>query len=262
LLEIKSVPTNALIIIEDVIHLTKKEETLLRYYLNEYAHHKTLKIFCVGHTLFKTSLYGIISLFNFIVFTSSSSNVPLLKQALRYFTLTKDEISEYLNLFESVNKQGLYYYLDCQTVAFKAFSMQDSGCSGDNNKLKRPYEKESAVNVSGLGFGEDQNKKFEKSFLDRGCALFEDHPLKHKARGILSIVTRALPFKVLSDTDITVSFFSADKCLRRKISLVDYIQSLLDAESGPPEQQFRVLHTYIQSKCQIPKALILNKHFK
>jgi len=281
LLEIKTVPCDAVIIIEDVINLSKKEETILRYYLNEYAHHKTLKLFCVGHTLFKTSLYGIIALFNFIIFTSSSSNVPLLKQALRYFTLSKEEVNDYLALFASVNRQGLYYFLDCQTVSFSAFCVDlEKSVDGNiphkrNKNLKKDktsadshnsFKEGSSVagrlpSVGGV-LGEEQNKKFEKSFLDRGCALFEDHPSKHKARGILSIVARALPLKSLSDIDLTVSFSERNGYLKRKISLIDYIHNLLDPDSKSPEAEFKILHSYISSNCQIPKALILNKHFK
>lgn len=240
-----TIPERSVIIVEDIINMSKEEEVILRFYLNEYAHHKTLKIFCVGHTLYKTGLYGMLSLFNYILFTATPSNLPLLKQALAYFRLEKDEVQEYVEQFSDRKNLGQYYYLDCQEMKMKSFELGSAA-------RRRTVGPEGDVDETHA----QTVRRREKGLLERFGSFFEDHPEKVKARSLLCIIIRAVPESLVRDIDLTVEFASATG--RKNISLIDYISNLLELNRRLDAEQ-QVLHNFIKSKCQLPKYLVTNR---
>ena len=315
--DITNVPENATLFVEDIIHLTKAEEIALRYYLNDHVHHRKLKIFCVGHTLFKTSLFGVVSLFNYVIFTSCPSNVPLLKQTLTYFRLEPETIAEYLEKFETStqNKPDHYFFLNCAKlqlgamfipdykkfvasqkgqkriktlVDFYRARVKDGGGGGDpgqqqqqafSNFSLKNHDNRDTENFTELGC---ENKKAEKQVLERAKLIFDDHPHKSKALSLLSIITCAIPPSCLKIADLTIRFQRQNTSASKYISLIDYIECLLQSpnsflskEALPgarsaaavvdvtnQTKDFTVLHHFISSFCHLPRSLILNKAFK
>jgi len=238
-------PERSIVVVEDIINMSKDEEIIFRYFLNEHAHHKTLKMFCVGHTLYKTSLYGMLSLFNYILFTSTPSNIPLLKQTLAYFRIEKDQIDEYVETFGDKKSFGHYYYLDCQSMTMSSLDASSGFKGGGTSNL-------------GSDDHEAKQKRREKLLLERFGLFFEDHPEKIKAKALLSILLRAIPESVVRDVDCTARF--QHKRGEKYISLIDYISLLLDTKAGTIlEREQQVLHLYIKSKCQLPRYLVLNR---
>lgn len=264
--ELREPPQNAVVVVEDIIHLTKDEEVKFRYYLNEHAHHRTLKIFCVGHTLFKTSLYGMLPLFNYILFTATPSNLPLLKQALTYFRLEKADIESYVEKFSdpAVNKFGKYYYLNCHEMKMKQLDVSAVSQAAASRREARPRSR-SQLELTDGGGGASRN---ERQLVERFGAFFEDHPEKVKARSLLGIFVKAVPEQCLRDLDLTVKFKrrgggrGAAKTEEHNVSLIDYINSLLDSSQGEPERDQLVLHAYLANKCTVPKYFVVNKRFK
>lgn len=237
--------------------MTKEEEVVFRYFLNEHAHHKTLKMFCVGHTLYKTSLYGMLSLFNFVLFTSTPSNIPLLKQTLAYFRLEKEQILEYVELFSSRKCLGRYYYLDCQDMKMHSYrSATAAGLPPGRSTVERggPSEEEDD--------DEARRKRREKGLQERFGSFFEDHPERVKARALLCILLRALPETMVRDVDLSAKFVhrrGGDK----HVSLIDYISLLLENRGcGVIDSEQQVLHEYIKTKCRLPRYLVLNRRLR
>jgi hypothetical protein len=110
--KINSIKDNSIVIVEDIITLTTKEEVQLRQLLNWQAHHKQLKVFCVSHNIFKTKLFNTISYFQYVVFTSALSNLAVMKNCLRYFQVVPEvweQLQSKIKLFEG--KQGTYFFL-------------------------------------------------------------------------------------------------------------------------------------------------------
>ena len=236
-------PERSIVVVEDIINMSKEEEIIFRYFLNEHAHHKTLKMFCVGHTLYKTSLYGMLSLFNYILFTSTPSNIPLLKQTLAYFRIEKNQIEEYVETFGDKRCIGHYYYLDCQSMTMSSLDFS-GGSQGQSQSL-------------GYDDQETKQKRREKMLLDRFGLFFEDHPEKVKAKALLSILLRAIPESVVRDIDCTARFQHGHG--EKYISLIDYISILLDDKAGNiSEREQQALHMYIKSRCRLPNYLVLN----
>ena len=118
--KINTIKDGSLVIVEDIITLSTKEEVSLRQLLNWQAHHKQLKVFCVSHNIFKTKLFNTISYFQYVVFTSSLSNLTVIKNCLNYFQVAPevwDQLQTKIKLFDS--KQGVYFFL----IPTKEFSM-------------------------------------------------------------------------------------------------------------------------------------------
>lgn len=308
LLDIKNSPVNATLFLEDIIHLTTKEEILLRYYLNEFAHHRKLKIFCVGHLLYKTSLYGVASLFNFIVYSACTSNIPLLKQTLQVFAVEPDRVSEYLEKFQVFNNHNYYYYFNCENYQFKLMYLPKHGplryssAAASTTTTTTKGKSSKKQKIASVEMNEQENfeleaasKKVEKQLVERGKLIFEDHPAKNKALSLLSIIGLGLPSHIFRLHDLTVSFYRKSSLTpknnngtRKNISLIDYIEFLLrPTKKSAPDQNlgetiyagsgtqrrsiasttqaienhdFKVLHNFVISRCELPKTLILNKN--
>jgi len=81
---------------EDIIHITKRDVQQLRTAINYQAHHKTQKIICASHAIYKTQFYSLLGFFNFIIFTSSIANVPTLRNVFNYFKVSKREIKKWI----------------------------------------------------------------------------------------------------------------------------------------------------------------------
>ena len=81
------------IFVEDVNHLNKKSEAMLRQWLNYHAHHDKLRVYMIGHSIYKTSVCTMLPLFNYIVFTATISNVPLMRQCAQYFRINNTELA-------------------------------------------------------------------------------------------------------------------------------------------------------------------------
>ena len=95
--ELEDAVKKSCVIVEDIIHISIKDEEKLRYAINYQAHHKTQKIICASHAIFKTKIFSLLGYFNFIIFTSAIANIPTLRNILNYFKVEKSEINRWLN---------------------------------------------------------------------------------------------------------------------------------------------------------------------
>lgn len=249
--KINSIRDNSLVIVEDIITLTNKEEVNLRQLLNWQAHHKQLKVFCVSHNIFRTRLFNTISYFQYVVFTSALSNLAVIKNCLRYFQVAPevwDQLQSKIKLFEG--KQGIYFFFDTNKRAFYATnSLTDT----DGTRLLANAEK----------LTDSSQQKIEKcrqSLQKRFELFFKGRENSSQANAVFSILVNCLNPDHVRLVDLTLKFNSA-KGIQR-VSLVDYINSLLDSQAKlEPDQSQMVVHNYIKSHCTIPKIFLLNKFF-
>ena len=120
---IKNVKKNSFIIVEDVINMKKDEEIDLRKAINYTVHHNKCKLFCVSHTITKTGIYSMVSLFNYIIFTGSPSNLPVMRTCLRYFKIENEIVAKWLTFVKKLGKRNTstwdpYYFFDCTKMIF------------------------------------------------------------------------------------------------------------------------------------------------
>jgi len=251
ILTLKKVSKKSVVIIEDIITMTKDEEICMRKYLNYFAHHRQLKIFCVCHTVHKTRIYSMLPLFNYIIFTSSSSNIPVIRFTMQYFKIEKDKVLEWMDNYNKLNVRGGligdYYFFDCTQMIFY--------------KTKIDFEK--AIVVGRLNDDDenrsDSNAPTEAGLVTRFDNFFEGNPLRSSACAIFSIIIKVLPLTTVRDFDLTVNFV-AKNGIEKRISLVDYVHSLLTSDK-PVTDACLLLHEYVSRRCKIPTFFVVNQQF-
>ena len=131
---LESVEPGSYVIIEDIIHLSKKDEQSLRSVLNYGAHHNKLRVLCVAHLLYRTSLLTLVPLFNYLIFTMSNSSRGLIKTAATYgFNLDSEKASKWVEAFSRLclkhgeQVEGKCIFISCNSVKmfFKLESTDD-----------------------------------------------------------------------------------------------------------------------------------------
>lgn len=249
---------NSTIFVEDVINLEKDEEIKLRTLLNYDGHHKSQKIFCVAHTITKNGIYGMLSLFHYLVFTSSASNIPVLRNCLRYFKIEPQMTEEWINQFKNLGgkKKSHYFFFNCNQMKFyfapnifntKSYRLIGNGGSEEENVENLTEEQERKIIIKNLV------TKFEK--------LIESESLRVQALSIFDMIINCINVRRVSEADLSLSFISSEtKFSSKKISLVDYIITLLTPNKFV-QKDLQVVHNYITSLCVIPKIFVKNNNF-
>lgn len=245
--QMDTIPRKSIIIIEDVISMTPFQANALRQAVNYNAHHKKQKIYVITHHVFKTSVYQLISYFNYIVFTASHSNIPLVKIILRYFHLPKDEIDRATSLIKNTHYVYFVFNVDNHRF-FKADSIKQMLLGN----LKDTHG-DSVTGSRSIASKDDLLQRFE-SFV------FSNVEKKQQASTIFSILINALPnLHNINVTDLTL------RCQTKNgqqinISLVDYVMSLLSANQKVTKYDLFV-HKYFKKLCKLPTMFIVNKRY-
>ena len=94
-------------------------------------------------------------------------------------------------------------------------------------------------------------KRFE--FFFKGQRNFQ------QAGAIFSIINQCVDSSHIDLIDLTLKFNSQQG--PKHVSLIDYVNCLL-TENQTVEKDQLVVHNFIQTKCNIPKIFLLNKHFE
>lgn len=246
LTQIKEIKRNSYVIIEDVISMSNKENTLLRSLVNYYCHHYFLKIFIITHSIYKNGIYSLLGFFHYIVFTGVKSNLPVLRFTLNYYKLENNDLQTMLTKFKekSVLNEHTYFIFDTKNMIF--FS-----------QLKNEF-----VNLMTKNDHSTDIKKISLTeFQIRFDKFVEDFDEKSKASAIFSIIINCLPTNLIRLHDLTFSFKSSKNSQYVRVSIVDYISCLLSYSEAPPTE-IKCLHNYLKGSCCIPKLFIKNKQLK
>jgi len=239
------------IVVEDIIHISKRDEQQLRTAINYQAHHKTQKIICASHAIYKTQVYSLLGFFNFIIFTSSIANVPTLRNVFNYFKIGKSEIEKWIELFKSVGegKLDVYFYFDCEKMTF---------CYSKKSLFQ--YKKILATVGGSLESGDFENSNEEIADFQKTFSQFvENLPVKNEAISVFSIISNCVNPRYIRRQDLSVTFMSKTG-EKKQISLIDYVISLLtpDAIVRPP---LIAIHRFVKKFCNVPDFFVKNKAF-
>lgn len=244
--QLNSIPNKSIIIIEDIISMTPYQAKSLREAVNYNAHHKRQKIYVITHHVYKTSIYSLIPYFNYLIFTASASNLPLIKIVFQYFNINK---TEYESASDFVLKNTLPFAYFVFASDSQQFVKADTIKALINNKFKN-YN---GVSENELTFDDLMNRF--NSFVPN------THKCKQEASTVFSIVIKALPdLNNINSTDLTL------KCQTKhgsyiNISLIDYVMSLVCKHTSVSKHSI-FLHNYFKTLCKIPKMFIINKKFR
>ena len=252
--KINTIKRGSVVVIEDIIDLKNKEEVALRQLLNWHAHHKSLKVFCVSHNIFKTKLYTTVAHFNYVVFTSSLGNLFVIGKCLAYFQLEPeiiDTLMQKIKWFKGT--KGVYFYLQTST---RNFSVTNNLVNCNSSKI---------LALGDAQISEKAEKEKKKLALQQRFELFfKGQKRAHQAGAVFSIINECVDSSLIVLTDLTLKFKTI-KGVRKNVSLVDYVNSLLTEKTINQDQEekkeYLVCHRFIQAHCNIPKIFLLNKNF-
>lgn len=257
--KLKSTEKNALIIVEDIINMSKNDEKLLRTALNYDAHHKRQKIFCVSHSIYKNSMWSLLSFFHYIIFTSAPSNVPVIRFTLNYFKIEKPQFESWLRDYLSLGrggKQGIYFFFDCVKMSFNI-------STNTQFTLRRLLgvvgggEESSTATTSVVG-SEEHRKKLQVKF----DTLIDSFQWQAQAAAIFSILVNCLNSALIREHDLSFAFRSIkQKHVSIRLSLVDYITSLLTSDA-PVTRPLLAFHNYAKTYCHIPVFFCRNHLYR
>lgn len=243
---IKEIKHHSYVIVEDVISMTNKENTLLRSLINYYCHHSFLKIFIITHSIYKNGIYSLLSFFHYIIFTGIKSNLPVIRFTLNYYKLENEELQLMLTQFKKKSEINEKTYFIFDTKKLLLYSQLNEQFK---NLMTSNKNEENMKNPS----IEEFQQRFDK-FVD-------DFEYKIKASSIFSIIINCLPLTLIRLHDLTFSFTSSQHSQYVRVSLVDYISCLLNSIETPPTE-ILCLHKYLKGSCCIPKLFIKNKQLK
>ncbi len=247
--KLESTKKHSVILVEDIISMSKNDEKLLRTALNYDAHHKSQKIFCVSHSIYKNSMWSLLSFFHYIIFTSAPSNVPVIRFTFNYFKIEKPQfdfwLGEYLKLGQK-GKKGIYFYFDCVKMTFNI----SNNTSFTNRKLLGSVGEDITTNLVG---SEERRKKLQLKFE----TLIDSFQWQAQAIAIFSILVNCLNAVLIREHDLSFAFRSIRQKSKIRFSLVDYITSLLTVDA-PVTKPLLAFHKYVKTYCHIPSIFCRN----
>ena len=289
------------VVIEDIISLANKDEESLRYLINYKAHHDLLRIVCVSHMLYKTKMLTLLPLFNFVLITLSPSSRGLLKIACSQgFHLDAGKTQHWLDRFDSrcTSTPGSFAYVNSakQTLHFLANNGNNNDDNNsdevddgdhdddddDDNDDDENFDASATAGSSSRGrqrgsvrgVGKQKTKGYslssrtsESEMLEKRFAeCFNGHERAVTAKAIFSVISKVLTSSDCSafrPFDLSFAFAQRRSAAKlKRISIVDYIDCLLDASpAAPADPSYRALHRYLKQRCKLPKMFIRNPNF-
>lgn len=256
--DLRNVPCQSVLILEDLINLQKSDLDILRELLNYDTHHKKLYIFFVAHHIFKTNLYSMLPFFNIIVFTNNASNLIMIKHSLLQFSIENVKIARIISHIKkfckekkfgyfvfNTKKQSLVFFQHLNASPLSLFSNNDDDDYDSNNNNSCKAGSKNIAHVDDVG------EKFKNILI-----CFKNVVA---AKSLFSIIIKSIPSRYLREVDFTFAFQYANG-KKGRVSIIDFIACMLnESEIKEPTQEMLFFNEYLKSKCCIPSVLIKNK---
>lgn len=238
-------PRHAVIVVEDLIDLSRRHSVLLKQSLNYASHHKRQKLFVVTHHVYKNNVFNLLPYFTYIIFTSAQSNLPILDNVLKFFKIDKTALSAWLQQFRDATKARSFQYFifDCFShMLYRADSQKDL-------LLGKIFP------ITDIRSNPDSS--IVSTLQHRFNLLSVHHPLHDVGNSVFSILCHSIDCSLINPNDLTLKTYSNKQKTFIPCSLVDYVFSLIDRSANvSPQSMF--LHHYFKNKCQIPHIFIQN----
>lgn len=261
---VSSLPKKSFLIVEDIIDLGRKNEVHMRTTLNVNLHHKEQKLFAATHSNIKTNLWSNIQYFDHVIFPAEKANHVNFKSIISIFRLGKEPTEKFSEAFlaHCGRKPKAYVILDVKSMKIYVGSslkeMVDD--SRDCYKLvgdldgESKQEHDAPVDILEAG-RESVNSEFDK--------LIKGYKYRAAASAVYSLLEKCVLKHFTLTPDLVVHIGGGDKKRGKiKISIVDYIQFLVDPDSGVPPWKYVTFHKFVCEKCHVPKLMIQNPTFQ
>lgn len=259
--QLAKIPKNSLILLEDVISLTKKEHEALRHLLNYKTHHFNLKTYTVAHHLFRTGLLTSLPFFNYIIFSNTPSSLPLIKLSVQQFSFSEKESASLLETIKQKPSEPFQYFvLDCKTLSVYFAPTLESLMETDSKDLELLFSvgkvAEPPLKKKEITLGDDIKSLLRFKFQQ----FVQGSKIQKQAEVVFEMILDCVPLSLIRKIDLCFQFkYKTGEF--GFVSLVDYIFCLLtkDTEAAKEIQFF---HSYLKKFCTVPNSYIVNKNLK
>jgi hypothetical protein len=260
---VSSLPKKSFLIVEDIIDLGKKNEVHMRTTLNVNLHHKEQKLFAATHSNIKTNLWSNIQYFDHIIFPAEKSNHVNFKSIVNIFRLGKESTENFSSAFleHCGKKPKAYIIFDVKNIRIYVGASLKEMVDDAKNCYKiigdldgeTPQEPENYLENQGAYEG-TPNGEFDK--------LIKGYKYKARASAVYSLLEKCVLKHFKLSPDLVVHIGGDKKKGQIKLSIVDYIQYLVDPETGMPPWKYITFHKFVCEKCHVPKLMIENPSFQ
>ena len=229
------------VVVEDLISLSKQQLDQLKYLLNYKGHHDNVNpIVLITHSIVANGMSQLLPYITRLIFSASPNCLSSIKRALSYYGFSKEEIDEHLVKFKDRLRPFLFFELGIISRDFSVFSLGGA-------KMKPENENENESDWKRIASETSQN-------------LFRhllDPPM---AQTIFDMLIPHIKEKSFNHHDLSVAMVSKKSKRLLKISLVDYIDSLID-NTKIPSKDLLSFHFYMKKRVLIPESFIKNKKY-
>lgn len=245
--------SNCCLVVEDMITLSKENVGVVKHVLNFSAHHNGISpVYLITHSLVSNGMTEFMPYVNKLLFSACPGALSSVKKSLTYYGFTKKDADALLAEFSRSHERFAFFELLLPEKVFR--------------KIER-WAGDASASESGVA---DVVENFKSIRMRESAAkLLALSPDRGRAAAVFELVLPHLPSAALNAEDVSVLMRDKAKRLKRlkgptrsqRISLIDYVQSLLDEKSAEPSVDLRCFHGFLSERMLIPKIFIKNRHY-
>jgi hypothetical protein len=265
---ISSLPKRSFLVLEDVIELGKKNEVLLRKTLNVNLHHRSQKLFAATHSNVKTNLWSNIQYFDNVIFPAEKSNHVNFRSIINIFRLGKESAERFTGAFleQCGKKPKRYIILDVKNICVYAAKSLEAMIANSPNCYSKIAQLEGEISSSEMAEVDSQKEvnllDEEKNLSSQFENIIKGYKYRARASAAYSLLEKCVLKKFEMTPDLVVHIGKVkNREGKIKISIVDYIQFLVDPDSGQPPWKYVTFHKFVCEKCHVPKLIVQNPAF-
>jgi hypothetical protein len=250
--------THHALVVEDVVGATPAQFRILAEILSYKVHHDKLNpTLVVTHSVFRTNLFSLLSYFVKIFVTANAANYASFCRLLSYFGYSEAEQRFHQANFKNCKDSlGTHWLINTETreISKVKYPFVPPPLVKNDRSGRRKVPKETAAAASARELA-------TMAKAERFLSAFQHHK---EAIVLFEILYNHLKKSTVNQKTLEITLASGSPDGEPvKISLVEYIGSLVDAEQKEPisRDSWR-FHRYALAKgVKYPHQLILNKEF-
>ena len=221
-------------------------------------------MFAATHSNVKTNLWSNIQYFNYIIFPAEKANHVNFRSITNAFRLGKESTEDFsLAFLEHCGKDPKAYIIfDVKSIAIYAANSLREMIEGSPNCYKKIGDLEG--DVESTPDRDTLPEKDSTNYSQQFEKLIKGYKFKARASAAYSLLEKCVlkHFTMTPDLVVHIGGEAKKGMGKIKISIVDYIQFLIDPDTGTPPWKYITFHSFVCKKCHVPKLMVQNPSFQ
>ena len=233
----------------------------LQELLNFQAHHRRVNpVFIISHSLHRQNISGLLCAFSHVYISAYKANIRSLQQLMTYYVFEKEEKQMHMKTLLLWKKPFSHFVLDVETREFK---MKTYPYVGPNQIAVSSEGKKNSNKKSALYQGRKMTTR-DATAHERAYRFMGDKLVKNseKALALFDLIYPKLQRQSIDVETLTVTLQKKKNGEATRISLIDYIATLVDVKREPTVL-ISLFHKYVVTVCHVmlPNTYLANKRF-